>query len=51
MEQGDVHGRINHDSLAISLDAVGHMWNRLDQPAEAKAWFERARQARAQASK
>ena len=41
-EQGDIHGRIDHESLGKSLHAVGSCLISLGQFAEARPWFERA---------
>ena len=40
--QGDVHGRIDHASLGISLHQVGYCLSSTGQYAEARPWFERA---------
>ncbi|MES2937848.1 MAG: tetratricopeptide repeat protein [Pseudomonadota bacterium] len=41
-EQGDVHGRVDHESLGGSLHLVGNCLSSLGQFNDAKAWFERA---------
>src|SRR6185503_3898042 len=48
-EQGDVHGRVDHASLGVSLHEVGYCLSRSGEFAAARPWFERAvaRQSRA----
>ena len=41
-EQGDVHGRIDHESLGISLSQVGDCYSQTGDYAEARPWYERA---------
>jgi tetratricopeptide (TPR) repeat protein len=41
-EQGDVHGRVDAQSLGTSLRRVGECYKRLGQSAQALPWFERA---------
>ena len=44
-QQGDVHGRINHESLGVSLHQVGFCLSRTEKFDEARPWFERAVEA------
>ena len=41
-EQGDVHGRIDHESLGRSLHQVGYCLSETGQYEEARPWYERA---------
>ncbi|MFZ1430537.1 MAG: metallophosphoesterase [Geminicoccaceae bacterium] len=41
-EQGDVHGRVDHASLGISVHLVGYCLSQLGQYEAARPWFERA---------
>lgn len=41
-EHGDVHGRVDHASLATSLRAVAHCLSQLGRDDEAKLWLTRA---------
>ena len=45
-EQGDVHGRVDHASLATSLRAVAHCLSQLGRGDDAKPWLIRAAQLR-----
>jgi hypothetical protein len=42
VQKGDVHGRLDHESLGRSLHQVGMCLSRLGQDAEARLWYERA---------
>jgi tetratricopeptide (TPR) repeat protein len=44
-EQGDIHGRVDHESLGRSLHLVGYCLSSQGQFAEAQPWFERAAKA------
>jgi hypothetical protein len=46
-EQGDVHGRIDHESLGGSVHQVGACLSRQGEHAAAQAWFDRAARIRA----
>jgi predicted phosphodiesterase/tetratricopeptide (TPR) repeat protein len=41
-EQGDVHGRIDHQSLGASLHQVGYCLSRVGAYEQARPWYERA---------
>ena len=41
-EQGDIYGRVDHESLGRSLHQVGHCLASQGQYAAAQPWFERA---------
>jgi tetratricopeptide (TPR) repeat protein len=41
-EKGDVHGRVDPESLGTSLHRVGDCYARLGKAGEAQSWFERA---------
>src|SRR6185295_13710644 len=41
-EKGDVHGRIDHESLGSSLHQVGYCLSSTGEFAAARPWFERA---------
>ncbi|HYE52653.1 MAG TPA: TIR domain-containing protein, partial [Azospirillaceae bacterium] len=41
-EQGDIHGRVDHDSLGRSRHLVGYCLSSQGRFAEAQPWFERA---------
>src|SRR5258706_7366233 len=41
-EKGDVHGRVDHESLGLSLHQVGICLSSTGQFADARPWFERA---------
>ena len=41
-EQGDVHGRVDHESLGVSLHQVGSCLSSRGEFAAAQPWFERA---------
>jgi tetratricopeptide (TPR) repeat protein len=41
-EKGDVHGRVDHDSLGRSLDQVGYCLGSMGRFEAARPWFERA---------
>ena len=41
-EQGDVHGRVDHESLGISLHQVGYCLSSVGKFDEARPWYERA---------
>ena len=41
-ERGDVHGRVDHESLGTSLHQVGYCLSRVGEFAAARPWFERA---------
>ena len=41
-EQGDIHGRVDHQRLGTSVHQVGFCLSSLGQCAEAQPWFERA---------
>jgi tetratricopeptide (TPR) repeat protein len=41
-EKGDVHGRVDPESLGTSLHQVGYCYARQGQFAEALPWFDRA---------
>ena len=41
-EKGDVHGRVDHESLGSSLHQVGYCYTRTGRFDEARPWFERA---------
>ena len=41
-EKGDVHGRVDSESLEASLHQVGDCYTSQGRLAEAKPWFERA---------
>ncbi len=41
-ELGDIHGRINHESLGASIHEVGNCWYQLGDYTQARPWFERA---------
>jgi tetratricopeptide (TPR) repeat protein len=41
-EQGDVHGRVDHESLGSSLHQMGYCLFEVGKYAEAQPWFERA---------
>jgi tetratricopeptide (TPR) repeat protein len=41
-EEGDRHGRVDHQSLGASLHFVGYCFSQQGQCSEARAWFERA---------
>ena len=41
-EQGDVHGRVDHESLGSSLHQVGYCLSQTGQYEAARPWFERA---------
>jgi tetratricopeptide (TPR) repeat protein len=47
-EKGDVHGRMDHASLGISLHEVGYCYSRTGRFEEARPWFERALTEKAQ---
>lgn len=42
-ERGDVHGRVDHESLGTSLHRVGECLSQQGLEAEARDWFERAK--------
>jgi hypothetical protein len=41
-EQGDAHGRVDHESLSTSLHVVGYCLSSTGEFAAARPWFERA---------
>ncbi|MGF6853186.1 tetratricopeptide repeat protein [Paraburkholderia sp. CI3] len=41
-EQGDAHGRVDHESLSTSLHFVGSCLSSVGKYDEARPWFERA---------
>ena len=41
-EKGDVHGRVDHASLGVSLNQVGYCLSSVGGYAAARPWFERA---------
>ncbi len=47
-EQGDVHGRVDHQSLGTSLHQVGGCLSEQGAFSEARGWYERAVQAQEQ---
>ena len=47
-EQGDLHGRVDHESLGRSLHQVGYCLSSRGQFEAAQPWFERAAAAREQ---
>jgi tetratricopeptide (TPR) repeat protein len=40
--QGDLHGRVDHNSLGMTLHQMGHCLSSLGRFAEARGWYERA---------
>ena len=44
-QKGDVHGRVDHESLGISLHQVGFCFASTGRFEEARPWFERAVEA------
>ena len=47
-EQGDIHGRVDHESLGSSLHQVGYCLSSPSQFTSARPWFERAVAAKEQ---
>ncbi|MFN0073971.1 MAG: metallophosphoesterase [Chloroflexota bacterium] len=41
-EQGDIHGRVDHQSLGVSLHLVGYCYASTGDFEQARPWFERA---------
>jgi tetratricopeptide (TPR) repeat protein len=39
---GDAHGRVDHESLGVSLHQIGHCWSSVGELERARPWYEEA---------